>query len=111
MRKFDYKYVVDEEKKVVVALSTFAGQTVRGVARCSEKDTFDIETGKKLAAARCSLKIAEKRMKRASLCSGMASDALKFWTEREAQMRSYEVDSVSAYKEAIEALAKIEKTV
>ena len=111
MRKFEYKYIVDEEKKVVVALSSFAGQTVRGVARCSDMDTFDIETGKKLAAARCSVKIAEKRMKRAAMCSSMASDLLKFWTQREAQMRNYEVDSVAAYKEAVEALAKIEKTV
>lgn len=111
MRKFEYKYVVDEKKKVVVALSSFAGQTIRGVARCSDKDTFNIETGKKLAAARCSVKIAEKRMKRAEMCSSMASDALKFWTQREVQMKNYEVESVVAYQEAVEALAKIEKTV
>lgn len=34
MRKFEYKYKIDEEKRTIVAMSTFAGKTVVGVARC-----------------------------------------------------------------------------
>lgn len=49
----------------VVAVSTYEGKTVRGIAACDPKDTFDIEKGKQLAAARCNMKIAEKRRKRA----------------------------------------------
>ena len=49
-------------------MSTFAGKTVVGVAHCAPADEFNIEIGKKIAAARCSVKIAEKRMKRAEDC-------------------------------------------
>lgn len=59
-----YQYYTDNKRKVV-AVSSFAGQTVRGVATCSDRDTFDIEKGKKLAAARCAAKVARKRFKRA----------------------------------------------
>ena len=50
----------------VVAVSTYAGKTIRGVAKCDPRDEFSIESGKKLAAARCALKAAEKRAKRAA---------------------------------------------
>ena len=63
MKTFNYKYVVMPTK--VIALSTYAGRTVRGIAKCHPNDTFDEEYGKKLAAARCNAKIAEKRYARA----------------------------------------------
>ena len=74
MRKFEYKYKIDEDKRTVVALSTFAGKTVAGVAHCAPTDEFNVETGKKIAAARCSVKIAEKRMKRAEDCYSLAKE-------------------------------------
>lgn len=58
-----YKFITFGNK--VVALSTYAGKKVRGVASCDPKDTFSLDSGKKLAAARCALKVAEKRVKRA----------------------------------------------
>lgn len=58
-----YNYVVIPEKKKVVAYSTYAGQSVRGVAKCAPDDEFDVEFGKKLAAARCDVKVARKRLK------------------------------------------------
>lgn len=61
----NYKYYTDN-KSVVVAVSTYAGKTVRGVAKCCSEDNFDLEKGKAIAAARCNLKIAEKRRKRAN---------------------------------------------
>ena len=56
-----YKYYTNN-KDVVVAVSSYAGKTVRGVAKCDPRDTFDIEKGKELAAARCNEKIAEKKI-------------------------------------------------
>ena len=109
MRKFEYKYKIDEEKRTVVALSTFAGKTVVGVARCAEEDEFNIETGKKIAAARCSVKIAEKRMKRAEECYSWAKECVAYWTAEEAKMKHYDADSVEAYKKAVAALAEVEK--
>ena len=109
MRKFEYKYKIDEEKRTVVAFSTFAGRTVTGVARCADTDEFNIETGKKLAAARCSVKIAEKRMKRAEECYSWAKECVEYWTAEEEKMKHYDADSVEAYKKAVAALAEIEE--
>ena len=50
-------------KDTVVAVASYAGKRVRGVAKCSEMDEFDLEKGEKLAAARCNLKIAKMREK------------------------------------------------
>lgn len=58
-----YKYYFG--KNTVVAVSSFAGKTVRGVAKCGPNDEFDVKKGKELARARCARKIAEKRFKRA----------------------------------------------
>ncbi len=110
MRKFEYKYKIDEEKRTVVAFSTFAGKVVTGVARCADTDEFDTEIGKKLAAARCSVKIAEKRMKRAEMCRAIAADEAAYWTERLEAMTKYDADSIEGYKAAVGALAEIEKT-
>ena len=59
-----YKYFVNGNK--IIAISTYAGKTVRGVATCHPEDNFDIETGKQLAAMRCDLKVREKRWKAAN---------------------------------------------
>lgn len=58
-------YRIYETPDKVVAVSSFAGQTVRGVAKCHPNDEWNSEKGQALAEARCGLKIAEKRVKRA----------------------------------------------
>ena len=58
-----YRYYIAGNK--IIAVSTYAGRTVRGVAICHPQDSFDIEAGKKLAAARCNQKVADKRYERA----------------------------------------------
>lgn len=58
-------YRIYETPNKVIAVSSFAGQTVRGVAKCNPADEFDPEKGAALATARCGVKIAEKRVKRA----------------------------------------------
>ena len=59
-----YSFYTDGKSKVV-AVSTYAGKVVRGVAKCDVNDTFSLEKGKELAAARCNEKIAKKRFARA----------------------------------------------
>lgn len=110
MRKFEYKYKIDEEHKTIVAMSSFAGRTVAGVARCAPDDVFDVEAGKKLAAARCALKIAEKRMKRAEECHTAATRAFNYWADFKAKMESYDTDSAKAYVQAVATLAEVEKS-
>ena len=69
MRKmFEYpmeKYRFYSTTNKVVAVSTYEGKTVRGVAKCDPRDQFDMEQGRQLAAARCNQKIAMKRQRRA----------------------------------------------
>lgn len=111
MRKFEYKYKIDEKKRTIVAMSTFAGKVIAGVARCAPTDEFDIETGKKIAAARCSVKVAEKRMKRANYCMTDATAGLAWFQKRVNQMRKYQDDAVSAYLAAVADLAEVEKNI
>jgi hypothetical protein len=58
-----YQFEVSENK--VVATSMHAGKTVSGVAKCDPEDEFSLESGKRLAAARCNEKVYNKRMKQA----------------------------------------------
>lgn len=58
-----YKFYTNGSR--VIAVSTYAGRTVRGVATCHDGDEFSLEKGKKLAALRCAEKIAKKRVARA----------------------------------------------
>ena len=59
-----YHYFFNKDR--VIAVSTFAGKPVRGVAICADRDEFSVERGKKLAAARCNVKVAQKRKARAT---------------------------------------------
>lgn len=61
-----YTYYINEEARVVVALSTFAKKPVRGIAKCDPRDEFSQSEGMELAAARCNERIAEKRADNAS---------------------------------------------
>lgn len=97
-----YKFYTNGSR--VIAVSTYAGKTVRGVAVCHAGDAFSLEKGKKLAALRCAEKIAKKRVARAKR---------KF---REAEAA---VDAAEAYAEKMEVyvddaydeLAEIEDTI
>lgn len=57
----NYKFYTNDKK--VVAVSTYAKKNVRGVATCSDDDTFDLDFGKNLAKIRCDKKINEKRLR------------------------------------------------
>lgn len=59
----NYRYV--KHGNEVIAISSFAGRTVKGKAKCHPNDIFDFEYGSKLTAARCNQKIAFLRWKRA----------------------------------------------
>lgn len=55
-----YQFTDNQNRKVVVAVTNIAGHRVKGYAKCSPEDTFDLETGKKIAAARCNVKALKK---------------------------------------------------
>ena len=92
-----YKFYIHQEKDgstKIVAVSTFGGRNVKGVAKCDPRDNCDIEKGKKLAALRCAQKIENKRLKQASrkyLEAGIAADKADAYFDK---MKSYYMDTV-----------------
>lgn len=97
-----YKFYFAPNK--VVAVSTYEGKIVRGVAKCDPRDEFDAELGKQLAAARCNQKIAQKRVKRASKQYDNAANALTKASKHMASMTDY-------FQDACEALTTANGTV
>ena len=88
-----YQFKNEKGGLTVVAASTYAGKTVKGYAKCDPRDEFDIEKGKKLAAAHCNLKIAEKRKMRASTKYIEASVAADKAAEHFDRMKQYFMDA------------------
>lgn len=60
-----YRFYHNAVNGTVVCTTLYKGQTVRGTAKCSPEDNFDIEVGKKLAYLRCRQKFMRKKLKRA----------------------------------------------
>ena len=98
-----YRFYTDNEK-IVACMSSYAGKTVRGVAKCDPRDTFDLEYGKKLAQARCDHKIAEKRYKNAQLKYEEATYESEKAYKHLLDMGAYVRDSAIALEDAKEAL-------
>lgn len=104
-----YRYYFAGNK--VIACSTYSGKTVRGVSICHPEDKFDVEIGKRLAAARCNEKIAEKRFARAQskyLEACKARDAALIHVH---DMKEYMNDSFIAMNEAAQACDNIIKEI
>ena len=106
LEKYQYYFAtkVNGEPYKVVAVSTYAGRRVRGVAKCSPEDEFDIEKGKILAAARCSLKVSEKRRDRAVREFMKAKKAVAEANKRYRDMEVYMNDAFNAVAADIEYL-------
>ena len=94
------KYRFYQSDNKVIAVSTYAGLPVRGVAKCDPEDEFSLESGKALAAARCNEKIAEKRCKRAMRKFFEAQKALIEAQKYFERMSKYFDDSIDNLKTA-----------
>lgn len=104
-----YRYYTNGE--IVVAVASYKGRTIRGVAKCSEQDEFDLETGKKLAAARCAMKIARERVKYTRVQRDMWQDILAYnaaqyekWEDRYDDALEIEKQAREIYDDMIEGL-------
>ena len=95
LSKYKFAFFKDENGKTTIsARSTYAGRTVKGYAKCDPRDSYDVETGKELAAARCNSKIANKRMARAQKQVAKAAQMVKDAQAYEARMKAYLSDSI-----------------
>ena len=105
-----YKYFTDEKNRKVIVISTYAGKTVRGVAKADPRDGFDVEKGTILAKARCDAKVAFKRAKRATKKINEAKEFLDYAKKYYEEMHSYYHDSMIAQTIAQEHLNDLIKT-
>lgn len=103
----NYKYYTNN-KNVVVAVSTYAGKKVRGVAKCAPEDKFDLDDGKALAAARCNEKIAYLRYKRAMEKNKAAYHELAILDKKIKDINDYLDNSRKAYIDAQNKLKNLE---
>ena len=102
-----YQYKNENDGMTIAAVSTYAGKTVKGYAKCNPNDEFDIEKGKRLAAARCNLKIAEKRKNRAIKKYEEAARAADNAVMQFNRMKQYFMDSVDQIDTAAAELREL----
>ena len=102
--------IYNDGKNKTVAVSTYAGKTVRGVAKCDPRDTFVFAKGEDLAIARCTEKIAAKRVARSKKEFEKAKNMVAIAQRRLEKMDSYVKDSVVAYNTAKKNREDLEKS-
>lgn len=103
------KYKFYRDGKNVIAVSSYAGRTVRGVAKLDPRDDFDEDFGKKLASARCNAKITNKRMKNALKKYEKAVKTVTEAKRMESAMKRYYLDAIYEANEAQHDLDELMK--
>lgn len=99
-----YKIVIHQHPEYhtteIIAMSTYAGQVVKGKAICHINDEYNEEDGRKLAIARCAAKIAKKRNDRAARLLKKANEQLALAQKYVNDMTRYHVDACAEVEEA-----------
>lgn len=108
--KYDLnKYKFITYRNVVKAVSTYAGKTVVGTAKCHPSDEYSMAHGMELAGARCNARVAEKREKRAAAKLIEAQQAVEQATAHMRKMEQYYADAIVAKREAEDEVIEIVK--
>ena len=95
----------------VIAFSSFAGKTVKGIAKCDPNDTFSLDFGKHLAALKCNKKITAKRLKRAAMRYVEAEKSVVEAQKYAERMKQYYIDAKADHKEATDELHDLLMTI
>jgi hypothetical protein len=103
-----YHFKVNGNK--VYASSTYAGKKVEAHASCAPEDDFDIETGKKLAAYRCNVRVAKRRMQRAEAKTKEYYDTLQIILNDYKKTLNYVKDTHAEYAQAVKELTDLERS-
>ena len=105
-RKINYRYIINDSQHPtkVIALSTYAGKNVRGIAKCSPNDEFDLDVGCTLAQLRCDEKIASKRVDRAKMKVAQARAEYEKASKFLSEMEAYYCRSLDEYNTAVDNL-------
>lgn len=59
--ELDKRYRVYRNKNQVIVITHYRGKSIKGVAKCSPEDEFDLERGTAIAKCRCDLKLMNKK--------------------------------------------------
>ena len=102
-----YKFYITPDNKTI-AISTYAGKTVRGIAKMDPRDQFIPEFGKELAAARCALKVAKKRKARADKMVSKAYAEMNKAYRMVEKMKAYQSDAVNELEGAVVRVTELE---
>ena len=102
-----YRYRFYRANNKVIAISTFAGKTVKGIAKCDPSDEFSMNIGEELAAARCNNKIAAKRVRCAQRKLDEAVKALEFANSQVEFATKYLNESTVKYEESVREVDEI----
>ena len=105
MSKNKYSYVIHSNE--VVAITSFAGKTLTGKAKCHPEDTYDLAKGMAIAAARCNVKVANKRLKRANDKYKAAKENLDSANRNLTKAAEYSYDALNDVIEAEKELKNI----
>lgn len=104
-----YKFYVNTEKRKVYAVSSYCGRRVCGTATCAPEDEFDLEKGKRLAAARCNLMVADKRAVRAANKKFEAEKVVAAAQKHYTDMVVYENEAFKTYVDACKEVRELLK--
>lgn len=111
-----YNYVTYDQKnedgsisKVTLAISTYRGKVVKGVAKCIASDDFDTQKGIELAAARCDLKVCLKRKNRAMKKMHEVAKQIEKLTHEYNKLHKFADDTIAECWEASKRLSDIEE--
>lgn len=104
-----YKFYVTSDNKTI-AVTTYAGKTVKGVAKLDPRDGYNKGVGESIAAARCAVKVAGKRYKRAAKQAAKAAEEMSRAFKYFHKMSQYEADAMEQYKEAVRVAKEVEES-
>ena len=105
------RYKIYSSDNKIIAVSSFAGKPVKGIAKCDPSDTFSSEVGTELAVARCNNKVAVKRVRYADSKLDEAIKAFMYAKANVERMSAYYEDAckkLAASNDEVDAiLAKL----
>ena len=105
-----YHFYYNAENGTIVCTTTYKGRVIRGIAKCSPEDNFDVAVGKKLAYLRCKAKFMRKKLIRANKVLNEASNELTFAKFNFRKACEFVDDSDAQLRSAKSELSKFESS-
>ncbi len=103
-----YHFYQSSADRSVICTTYYKGKLVKSIAKCDPNDSFDLETGKKLAYLRCKRKFLRRKHARAAEAYANAVVAVRKAEERRQNAIDFFNDTASEFREVNRALAELE---